>query len=67
MRLKNLDVQLGSTTGFLSLLTVLLIGLKLTGHIGWSWWWVLAPIWVPFFVFLLVLVLIILILVMGKR
>ena len=31
--------------GFLGLLTILFIGLKLTGHINWSWWWVLAPIW----------------------
>lgn len=33
---------------FLQLLTVLFIGLKLTGHIDWSWWWVLAPLWAPF-------------------
>lgn len=33
--------------GFLHLLTILLIGLKLTGFIGWSWLWVLAPIWLP--------------------
>lgn len=32
--------------GFVGLLTVLFIGLKLTGHIGWSWWWVLSPIWI---------------------
>ena len=25
----------------------LLIGLKLAGIISWSWWWVLAPMWVP--------------------
>lgn len=25
------------------LLTVLFIGLKLTGFIDWSWWWVLSP------------------------
>jgi hypothetical protein len=25
---------------------VALIVLKLTGVIGWSWWWVLAPLWV---------------------
>lgn len=31
--------------GFLSLLTVLFIGLKLTGYINWSWLWVLAPMW----------------------
>jgi hydrogenase/urease accessory protein HupE len=28
------------------LLTVLFIGLKLTGYINWSWVWVLAPFWV---------------------
>lgn len=33
--------------GFSGLLTVLFIGLKLTGHIDWSWWWVLSPIWLP--------------------
>ena len=32
--------------GFPGLLTVLFIGLKLTGHVDWSWWWVLSPIWI---------------------
>ena len=32
---------------FLSLLTVLFIGLKLTGYIAWSWVWVLSPLWIP--------------------
>lgn len=31
--------------GFVGLLTILFIGLKLTGYITWSWWWVLSPIW----------------------
>lgn len=34
-------------TGFLGLLTLLFIGLKLTGYVDWSWWIVLAPIWAP--------------------
>lgn len=33
--------------GFLGLLTILFIGLKLTGYIAWSWLWVLAPLWIP--------------------
>jgi hypothetical protein len=33
--------------GFLGMLTILFIGLKLTGYIDWSWWWVLSPIWIP--------------------
>ncbi len=32
--------------GFCGLLTIAFIVLKLTGFIDWSWWWVLAPIWV---------------------
>jgi len=32
--------------GFPGLLTVLFIGLKLTGYISWSWWWVLSPLWI---------------------
>lgn len=32
---------------FLALLQVLFIGLKLTHTINWSWWWVMAPIWMP--------------------
>ena len=33
--------------GFYGLLTVALIVLKLTSVIAWSWWWVLAPMWLP--------------------
>ena len=31
--------------GVLGLLGVLFVGLKLTGIIEWSWWWVTAPFW----------------------
>ena len=33
--------------GFFGLLTIVFITLKLTDHIDWSWWWVLAPMWMP--------------------
>lgn len=33
--------------GFAGALTLLFIGLKLAGFIGWAWWWVLAPAWIP--------------------
>lgn len=32
--------------GFVGLLTIVFITLKLTGNIAWSWWWVLSPIWI---------------------
>lgn len=35
-----------SGIGFTGLLTILFIGLKLTGYITWSWMWVLSPLWI---------------------
>lgn len=46
----------GGGTPFLTLLTVLFIGLKLTGYIDWSWWWVLAPLWGQFVLVLVIIV-----------
>ena len=40
-----------SNSGGISTLTVVgivFIVLKLVGTIDWSWWWVLAPFWIPF-------------------
>jgi len=37
-----------SGISFPGLLTVLFIGLKLTGHITWPWVWVLSPMWISF-------------------
>lgn len=36
-----------SGIGFLGLLTILFIALKLTHYIDWSWWWVLSPVGIP--------------------
>lgn len=30
------------------LLFITFLVLKLTGYISWSWWWVTAPLWLPF-------------------
>jgi len=38
--------------GFVGLLTIVFITLKLTDNIDWSWWWVLSPIWITFAVLL---------------
>lgn len=35
-----------SGIGFVGLLTIVFITLKLTGVIDWSWWWVLSPLWI---------------------
>ena len=41
--------------GFAGLLTIVFITLKLTHVIDWSWWWVLAPLWVGAAVILAIL------------
>lgn len=33
--------------GVAGALGIAFIVLKLTDVIGWSWWWVLAPFWIP--------------------
>lgn len=42
----------GKNLGFLSILGLIFITLKLLGTIHWSWWWVLAPLWGPVALFL---------------
>lgn len=36
----------GQGMGFVLWLQLLFIGLRLTKHIDWSWWWVLSPLWI---------------------
>lgn len=33
-------------SGFIELLQLMFIYLKLTKQINWSWWWVLSPLWI---------------------
>jgi hypothetical protein len=37
--------KMESAAWFVGFPTLLMIALKLTGHIAWSWWWVLSPLW----------------------
>ena len=36
----------GGGVGFVGLLTIVFIVLKLTSVITWSWLWVLSPLWI---------------------
>lgn len=45
--------------GFVGLLTIVFITLKLIGKITWSWWWVLSPVWITASASLLLIVAII--------
>jgi hypothetical protein len=44
---KTRPVVLSCGTSVSGLLGVLFVGLKLTGYIDWSWWWVTLPFWGP--------------------
>lgn len=50
---KNVTVQ---SCRFTTLLAVAFIVLKLCNVITWSWLWVLAPLWIPFVIWLVVVV-----------
>lgn len=41
----QINVSCGGV-GFLGLLTIVFITLKLCNVINWSWWWVTMPLWV---------------------
>lgn len=47
MAAENIQIR-ATSIGFLPVLALIFITLKLMGYIGWSWWWVLAPLWGPF-------------------
>ena len=50
MKNKNYSTSTSTSTGygggigFCGLLTILFIGLKLTGYVAWSWFWVVFPV-----------------------
>ena len=56
--LKQKEVAVYRGPGFSSLLTLVFIVLKLIGVINWSWWWVLAPLWIPIGVVLVLIIII---------
>ena len=51
--------------GFCGLLAIVCITLKLTGFIAWSWWWVLAPLWIPFVIVFGILGIVIILSLLG--
>ena len=45
-----------SGISFMTVLFFIFLILKLTGTIGWSWWWITAPLWGGLALFLLVII-----------
>lgn len=41
---------------FLLALFLVFLTLKLTGHLAWSWWWITAPLWMPWIAVVVVVI-----------
>ena len=66
-KLKNNDTYPSRGIGFVGLLTITFIVLKLTGVISWSWVWVLSPIWISELFFCVLLFVIVIIASIQKK
>ena len=53
--------------GFAGLLTIVFITLKLCHVIDWSWWWVLAPLWITAAIIAVVMILVVIVAVIADR
>jgi hypothetical protein len=49
------------------ILGLIFITLKLTGHITWSWLWVLAPFWIPISIGLLIFLIVFIVALFSKN
>ena len=56
-----------SGIGFVGLLTIVFITLKLIGKIDWSWWWVISPIWIATGLVLIILAIVGIIVIIGNK
>jgi len=53
--------------GFVGLLTIVFIVLKLTHNIDWSWWWVLSPTWIAIGVVIVALIIALIVALISSR
>ncbi|MFW6377528.1 MAG: hypothetical protein ACOCZ5_02670, partial [bacterium] len=53
--------------GFIGLLTILFIGLKLTNYIDWSWWWILSPLWISAGIGIIFIIIAVIVLVIANN
>ena len=56
--MKEREINIKFSGLLTTLLTVLFVGLKLTNHIDWSWWWVLSPLWIGLAIGVVVLIIV---------
>jgi hypothetical protein len=54
---QKIEISIDSGGFFSAILSIVFIAFKLSGIISWSWWWVLAPLWMPLALALVIIVL----------
>lgn len=59
MRNNNNSSNSSSGIGFIGLLQIAFIVLKLCKVINWSWWWILSPLWISTIIFMAIYIIII--------
>jgi len=65
--MSNNSSSSSSGIGLPGLLTVLFVGLKLTGHITWPWVWVLSPLWISLLLAIVILGFVFIILLLQQK
>jgi predicted small integral membrane protein len=55
-----------NSISFLGLLTILFVGLKLTGYINWAWYWILGPLWIPLALGIIIAVVVMIIIILLR-
>ena len=61
------SVSVRACPTFGTILFFIFLVLKLTGKIGWSWWWVTAPLWIGWGIAILLVVLMLVIVAAASR
>ena len=59
------NTTVNSGMGLGGWLTILFVGLKLTGQITWPWVWVLSPLWISALIFLAIVAVILIFAIIG--
>jgi hypothetical protein len=56
--MSNSNSSSSGGVGFFGLMFLILMTLKLTNYIDWSWWWVTAPLWGGFALIFIILIIV---------
>jgi hypothetical protein len=56
--MSNSNSSSSGGVGFFGLMFLILMTLKLTNYIDWSWWWVTIPLWGGFALIFIILVIV---------